>query len=191
MRLVVGLGNPGEKYRFTRHNVGFMVVDRLSSAVGAPVTGKRGFSLVGEGFLGGEKVVLAKPQTYMNLSGMAVSGLIRYYRAAPADLLVVCDDLDLPFGRIRLRAKGGSGGHRGLESIIAALGSSDFPRLRVGIGKAGEAADHVLGQFPAADEPALAEILEAAAAAVTVTCLEGLERAMNRFNSWQLRMESG
>ena len=185
MKLVVGLGNPGAKYRLTRHNVGFMVVDRLAVTAGAAVTRKHCSSLVGEGHWGEVKVVLAKPQTYMNLSGMAVSSLMNYYRVAPADLLVVCDDLDLPFGRIRLRPKGSSGGHRGLASIIAALGRSDFPRLRVGIGKAGEAVGHVLGRFAAAEEPALAEILETAAAAAVMACRDGLDRAMNRYNGWQ------
>lgn len=179
------MGNPGEKYRLTRHNVGFMVIDRLVPAVGAPVTRKHCFSLVGEGALDGVKVVLAKPQTYMNLSGLAVSSLTAYYRVAPTDLLVVCDDLDLPFGRIRLRPKGGSGGHRGLASVIASLGRSDFPRLRVGIGKTGEAVDHVLGHFAAAEEAVLPQILETAAAAAVAVCRDGLERAMNRFNAWQ------
>jgi PTH1 family peptidyl-tRNA hydrolase len=186
MKLIVGLGNPGEKYRFTRHNVGFMIVDRLSGYMGVRVAKKRCFSLVGEGSLGGLKVVLAKPRTYMNLSGLAVSSLVGYYRVDTADLLVVCDDLDLPFGRIRLRAKGGPGGHRGLESIIAVVGSSDFPRLRVGIGKVGDAAKHVLGGFSTAEKSGLAEIMETAAAAVDMVCRDELEQAMSRFNGWRL-----
>lgn len=185
MKLVVGLGNLGEKYRFTRHNIGFMVIERLSGTVGTPVTRKRCYSLVGESFLDDLKIVLAKPQTYMNLSGMAVSALSDYYRTDIADLLVVCDDLDLPFGRIRLRPKGGSGGHRGLQSIITTLGSSEFPRLRVGIGKSGEAVDHVLGRFSAEDEVMLASILSIGVEAVITACRDGLEPAMNRFNGWE------
>lgn len=185
VRLVVGLGNPGEKYRHTRHNIGFMVVDRLAGSLGVPVTGKRCFSLVGEGLLGERKLVLAKPQTYMNLSGRAVSALVAYYRVRAAELLVICDDLDLPFGRIRLRAKGGSGGHRGLESIGAALGSNDYARLRVGIGKEGDATEFVLGRFPAAEQLLLAEILDTAAAAAETACRDGLAQAMNRFNNWR------
>ncbi len=191
MKLIVGLGNPGPKYQFTRHNAGFMVVDRLSSATGTTVTGRRCFSLVGEGRLNAVRVVLAKPQTNMNLSGFAVSALFRHYRVGLADLLVICDDLDLAFGRIRLRPKGGSGGHRGLESIIAVLGSSEFPRLRVGIGKAGGAEDHVLGEFPPADQPELEEILSTAAQAAACACREGLDHAMGRFNGWRLASGNG
>lgn len=185
MMLIVGLGNPGEKYRLTRHNVGFMVIDLLSGIAGTPVTRKACSSLVGEGFLDGLKVVLAKPQTFMNRSGQAVASLAAYYRAAPGEVLVICDDLDLPFGRLRLRAKGGSGGHRGLESIITALGSNEFPRLRVGIGRAGEAADYVLERFSSAEGTMLPEILDTAAQAAVSACREGLERSMNRFNRWQ------
>ncbi|MEW6457722.1 MAG: aminoacyl-tRNA hydrolase [Bacillota bacterium] len=191
MKLIVGLGNPGAKYRFTRHNAGFMVVDRLAGAAGTTVNRRRCFSLVGEGRLNGVRVVLAKPQTYMNLSGLAVSDLFRHYRVGPADLLVICDDLDLEFGRIRLRPKGGSGGHRGLASIIAALGSSEFPRLRVGIGKAEEASAHVLGEFAPEDQSGLEEILSTAALAAACACREGLDEAMNRFNGWRLTPASG
>lgn len=186
MKLIVGLGNPGAQYKFTRHNAGFMVVDRLSGAAGATVNRRCCSSLVGEGRLDGVRVALAKPQTYMNLSGLAVSALCRHYRVGPADLLVICDDLDLDFGRIRLRPKGGSGGHLGLTSIISALGSSDFPRVRIGIGKAGDASDHVLSEFAPEDRPALEEVLSTAALAAACACREGLEQAMSRFNGWRL-----
>lgn len=191
MKLVVGLGNPGPKYGFTRHNAGFMVVDRLAGAAGTTVAHRRCFSLVGEGRLDGVRVVLAKPQTYMNLSGPAVRDLLRHYRVALADLLVICDDLDLAFGRIRLRPGGGSGGHRGLESIIDGLGSSEFGRLRVGIGKTGEAVDHVLGEFGPEEQRGLEEVVNTSALAVACVCREGLNRAMSRFNGWRLTPASG
>mgnify|MGYP005861711021 CR=1 FL=1 len=185
VKLVVGLGNPGARYANTRHNVGFMVVDRLARRCSAAVTKRQCSALVGLGNLGGTRVCLAKPQTYMNLSGDAVACLLRFYKIPTADLLVVYDDRDLPVGRIRLRERGSAGGHRGMESIIGRLGTSDFPRLRIGIGRPAEteAVDHVLGSFTPEERPLMEEALDRAAEAVECVLKEGTVVAMNRFNA--------
>src|SRR5947199_6886107 len=135
MKLVVGLGNPGSQYEHTRHNVGFRVVDKLAAKLGWKWTERRSRAMLASGMIGTEKVVLAKPITYMNLSGEAVAELVRWYKLQPQDLLVVCDDLDLPVGKVRLRAKGSAGGQHGLDNVIARLHMNEFPRLRIGIGR--------------------------------------------------------
>ena len=185
MKLIVGLGNPGAKYAATRHNVGFMVLDRLAKVGGVSVTKKLCNALVATAEIAGEKVCLAKPQTYMNLSGEAVGCLLRYYKLSSADLLVIYDDRDLPLGRIRLRERGSAGGHRGIASIIAVLGTSDFPRLRIGIGRPRElgAVEHVLGTFSADEQPVIAQAIDRAAEAIETALKEGLEVAMNKFNA--------
>ena len=185
MKLVVGLGNPGAKYAATRHNVGFMVVDRLAERIGATVTKKQCSALTTIATIAGEKVCLAKPQTYMNLSGDAVGCLLRYYKLTPSDLLVIYDERDLPLGKIRMREKGSAGGHRGMESIIGVLGTSDFPRLRIGIGRPQEmgAIEHVLGTFSAEERPIAAEAITRATEAVETALRDGLEAAMNRYNA--------
>ncbi len=184
MKLVVGLGNPGAKYANTRHNVGFMVVDRLARRVGIGLTKRQCNALTALGTISGQRVCLAKPQTYMNLSGDAVACLARFFKVSPADLLVVYDDRDLPLGRVRLREKGSAGGQRGMESIIAALGTSDFPRLRIGIGRPAEvdAVDHVLGSFSAEERPLIEAALDRAVEAVEGVLSEGVDWAMNSFN---------
>ncbi len=184
MKLVVGLGNPGSKYAGTRHNVGFMVVDRLARRNGIEITKKQCNALSGLGTIAGHRVCLAKPQTFMNLSGEAVSCLARFYKVAPRDLLVIYDERDLPVGRIRLREKGSAGGHRGLQSIIGMLGTSDIPRLRIGIGRpeAIDAVEHVLGSFSAEERPLMEEALNRAAEAVEAVLAEGMDAAMNRYN---------
>lgn len=181
--IVVGLGNPGGSYAHTRHNVGFMVIDQLARLLRVAVTRRQGEALIAEAALRGRRIVLAKPQTYMNLSGSAVNHLARRYRALPEEILVVSDDMDLPFGRLRFRPGGGSGGHRGLTSIIGALGTDRFPRLRVGIGHGQEAVEHVLGGFAPDEEAALERVIETAAQAAFTACGDGLERAMNVFNA--------
>lgn len=185
VKLVVGLGNPGARYTNTRHNVGFMVLDRLARRAGAPLTRRQCGALVAVAKVAGQRACLTKPQTYMNLSGEAVACLLRYYKVSPADLLVVYDDRDLPLGRIRLREKGSAGGHRGVESIIAALGTSDLPRLRIGIGRPSEmdAVDHVLGGFSAEERPTAETALDRAVEAVECALQEGLAVAMNRYNA--------
>lgn len=183
MKLIVGLGNPGKQYAETRHNVGFMVIERLARELKVPVAKKMFNALVGQGMLNNEKIILAMPQTYMNLSGQAVSSLLHWYKLAPADLVVVYDDLDLPAGTLRLRPAGGSGGHRGMQSIIAALGTENFVRLRVGIGRPPaeemETADYVLSRL---DLREMEDVLQSAAAAVLCLLREGLEKAMNLYN---------
>lgn len=185
MKLVVGLGNPGSKYAATRHNVGFVVVDRLGSAARVEVTKRQCSALVALATVAGQRSCLAKPQTYMNLSGQAVSCLMRFYKVEPRDLLVVYDERDLPLGRIRLRERGTAGGHRGVASMIEQLGTSDFPRLRIGIGRPSQldAVDHVLGSFTSEERPVVNEMLAQAVEAVETALREGLEAAMNRYNS--------
>ncbi len=182
--MIIGLGNPGARYAHSRHNVGFMVADRFARAHALDFARRRFNARLAEGVLAGARVIVAKPQTFMNSSGIAVARLCAFYKIAPADLLVIYDDLDLPLGKIRLRPKGSAGGHHGMESILAHLGSSDFPRLRVGIGRPNPDADidHVLGAFTDDERAVMEETLTRAAAAVEVWVQEGLEAAMNQFN---------
>lgn len=187
-RLVVGLGNPGLEYAGTRHNIGFAVLDCVAARYGSSFKRKWRFAAeVAEISVGGEKVTLAKPQTYMNRSGAAVAAVLGWLKLASADLLVVVDDADLPLGQVRLREAGGSGGHNGLRSILAALsGDEKFGRLRVGIGRSGpvgaDITNHVLGKFAAAERKAADEAVTLAADALECCLKEGLTAAMNRFN---------
>lgn len=185
MRLVVGLGNPGARYAESRHNVGFRCVDELARRLGIALSRRSFNAHLGTGLVGAEKVILAKPQTYMNLSGESVAPLLLYYGLAAADLIVVYDDLDLPYGRLRVRERGSSGGHRGMDSIIRALGSDDFPRVRIGIGRppGDDAAGYVLGRFGADEAKVLPEVICRAADAVETIIREGPAAAMNRFNA--------
>jgi PTH1 family peptidyl-tRNA hydrolase len=186
MWLIVGLGNPGEKYARTRHNLGFDGVDALARRHGLEFRGKRANSLIAEGSIGGQRVALAKPQTYMNNSGQAVSALRGWYKIDPArELLVVYDDLDLPFTRLRLRERGSAGTHNGMRSIVAQLGSNEFPRLRVGIdqppGKM-DVSGYVLGRFSKAEESELPTLLDNVADAIELVVRDGLTAAMNKYN---------
>ncbi len=185
VKLVVGLGNPGPRYANTRHNVGFMVVDRLARKAGVSLTKRQCNALTGIGSIGRQKVCLAKPQTFMNLSGDAVACLVRFYRVAPEDLIVIYDDRDLPAGRVRMRERGSAGGQHGMESIIARLGTNEFPRLRIGIGRPAEmdAVDHVLGSFSPEERPLMEEALKRAVEAVQCALSEGVPAAMNSFNA--------
>lgn len=186
MNLIVGLGNPGRRYRGTRHNMGAEVVDRLARRAGIAIDEDAGFARVGRGRIAGRRVLLAKPQTYVNVSGEAVRDLRRRHRLRLPDIFVVVDDLDLPLGRIRLRAEGSAGGHNGLRSIIEALGTTEFPRLRVGVGRppAGiDPADHVLTRFSPEEHEVLDAVLDRAAEALEAAVVEGVEAAMNRFNA--------
>jgi PTH1 family peptidyl-tRNA hydrolase len=183
---VVGLGNPGKKYDKTRHNIGFLVVDRCCERRGVEPSkkafeGRYAFHGIGRGQVG-----FVKPQTFMNLSGESVRGFSDFYKVEPADILVVCDDLALPCGQLRLRASGSSGGQKGLEDLIRHLGTQAFPRLRVGIGTPPpymDAADYVLGQFAEEERPLIEAAVDRAADAVRVWLEDGIERAMNRFNA--------
>lgn len=185
MKLVIGLGNPGKKYERTRHNVGFLVVDHISSENEVKVRNKRCNALVGEWSSRGEKVVLAKPQLYMNRSGESVKALLREFNAGPEDIVLVYDDLDLPFGRIRIRSKGSAGGHRGVASVIDSLAGAQFDRVRVGIGRPPEGmdpVDYVLEPFLAQEVAALDDVISRAAQAVTCLLHDGSPKAMAQFN---------
>ena len=183
VKIVVGLGNPGREYAATRHNLGFMVVDGLARRLAPSERRNRFHSDLIEVFDAGEKVVLLKPRTYMNLSGAAVREAVNWYKAPLDDLLVVVDDIDLPFGSIRLRAKGGSGGHNGLKSIISELSSDAFSRMRIGIGRGpGHATRQVLSRFTSDEERVLPAVLQAAADCVVEWERNGIINAMNRCN---------
>lgn len=183
--LIVGLGNPGREYRDTRHNIGFMVLDRLAIRLDARFTRLQAKALVAQAQVGETRLLLAKPQTFMNLSGQAVRGLTRFYKIPPESVLVIHDDLDLPVGALRLRMDGGAAGHKGILSIVAELGTEQFARLRVGIGRPPgqmDAADYVLQPLSTPELLAFSDILERAAAAALTWAQEGLTTAMNRFN---------
>ena len=183
--LIAGLGNPGREYRENRHNIGFMALDRLAVRLGLSYSRLESKALLTKGEHQGRRLLLAKPQTYMNLSGQAVGALLRYYKVPLENLLVIYDDVDLPLGSLRLRPGGGSSGQKGMASIIERLGSQDFPRLRVGIGRPPgrmEAAAYVLEDFSRQEAEVLPEILDRSAEAVLTFTVEGLAAAMNRFN---------
>ena len=187
MKMIVGLGNPGREYRDTRHNVGFMVVDELARRHGLTLSmapSQVPETLVAKRF-GPDPLLLAKPLTFMNNSGDAVAALARYYDIAPADLLIVYDDIDLPFGRLRARAKGSAGTHNGMRSIVERLGTTDFPRLRLGIGRGDvrrDLADHVLSRFEADEQAALEEFITRAADAAEMFAVDGIGKVMNTYN---------
>ncbi|MFZ5642744.1 MAG: aminoacyl-tRNA hydrolase [Bacillota bacterium] len=186
MFLVAGLGNPGREYANTRHNMGFMVVDLLAKKLGASVEKPLFKSFTGRAMVSGKTVILAKPQTYMNLSGNSVAALMNWFKIPVSGLIVVYDDLDLLPGKIRIRPQGGHGGHRGMESIIGMLGGGGFPRVRVGIGRPQisgfEVSDWVLGRLTDEEEKLSREALEKAAEAVIAIIAGGVELAMNRYN---------
>jgi PTH1 family peptidyl-tRNA hydrolase len=190
MKVICGLGNPGQRYLFTRHNVGFRVVDLLADRWGLTGAGRvREGAAVLEASLPEPvgRVLLVKPQRFMNLSGSALKAAIRQTDADPAtDLLVICDDIDLPLGKVRLRRSGSAGGHNGLRDIIAALGSDEFNRLRVGIGRGGEPVDHVLATFKPGEKTLASEAIGTGADAAERWLREGIEAAMNEFNGLDL-----
>ena len=192
MKLVVGLGNPGIEYQFTPHNMGFLAVDRIAQEFKVRVANRHCRALTGRAAIAEQDVLLAKPETYMNLSGIAVRELVREYEADPAqDLVVVYDELDLPFGQLRIRPRGSSAGHNGMESIIGALGTQEFTRVRMGINPGRplkEGAPYLLSPIKRPQEEAAAEMIEQAAEAVQVILTEGVAAAMNRFNR---KAESG
>jgi peptidyl-tRNA hydrolase, PTH1 family len=188
VKAVVGLGNPGRRYEGTRHNLGFMVVEAVARRPGARATGaarEQFESLVMETTLGDERILLVKPQTYMNLAGSAVQPLLAWHKIAPADCLVVCDDLNLPVGRLRFRAGGSAGGHHGLEDIEKRLGTQEYPRLRIGLGlPAGWVVQaFVLGKFSSEELKAIEPAVTTAAEGVEVWATKGVNAASNRFNA--------
>ena len=183
--LIVGLGNPGREYKDNRHNVGFMLVDRLTVRLDARLSRMQAKALVGSVNYEGNKLIFAKPQTYMNLSGQSIQGVARFYKLPLENMIVAHDDLDLPFGTIRIRPGGGPGGQRGVASTIERLGTKDFCRLRIGIGRPPgrmDPAAYVLQDFAQADLMLLSEILDHAANAVLTFVTHGLDAAMNKFN---------
>lgn len=183
--LIIGLGNYGREYRLNRHNVGFMVIDKLCQISTINLSRIQLKALVGSGDFAGNKIILAKPQTYMNLSGLAVASLVRFYKVPLENLLIIHDDLDLSLGTIRLRPTGGSAGQKGMVSIIEKLGTQDFPRLRIGIGRPPgrmEAADYVLQNFPASDQELLSLTINRATEMVKSFICDGLQQAMNQYN---------
>ena len=186
MKLIVGLGNPGIEYRFTPHNLGFMVIDSIANDLGIEVRNRQCRALTARSTIAGEPVVLAKPETYMNLSGLSVRELVVEHQVdVSRDLIVIYDELDLQLGAIRIRQRGSSAGHNGMESILGALGTDEFLRIRLGIApdrKLGDSVKYVLTPFRKAQENVVGEILERAAQAVEVILKDGPAAAMNRFN---------
>jgi peptidyl-tRNA hydrolase, PTH1 family len=184
MKMIVGLGNPGAEYERTRHNIGWMVLEAFARKFRIAVGRHEKSAMTGTGRVAGNAVMLAKPLTYMNLSGDAVRLLVNAYLDSAAELIVVYDDIDLPLGRLRIRASGSAGTHNGMRSIIAALGTETFPRLRIGIGSPGDAPlrDHVLDAFAADEQPVVERAIARAADALVLFCRDDLRRAMNQFN---------
>ncbi len=193
MKLIVGLGNPGRIYAHNRHNIGFMCVSHLARTKGIRFDKKQGYARTGSGGIAGEKVVLARPQTYMNASGESVSRLVKRFNINPADLIVIHDDIDLPTGKIRVRLGSGSGGHKGIDSIIANLNSQDFCRVRVGIGRPalpeGSAQDkeaavieYVLSDFTPEEKGIITRVIPEVSQAILCLLTEGLTAAMNQYN---------
>jgi PTH1 family peptidyl-tRNA hydrolase len=184
LKLVVGLGNPGPRYQGTRHNVGYELVDLLARGGPGSSFTKRFEGQLAETEIGYRRVLLLKPETFMNLSGRSVGQAVRFYKLPASDLLVVCDDLSLPVGRLRIRPGGSDGGQKGLRDIAAHLGTDQFPRLRIGIGDKGEidAADFVLSRFRSHDRALIQDTLILASQAVAVWVTQGIDAAMNQFN---------
>ncbi|HET9906349.1 MAG TPA: aminoacyl-tRNA hydrolase [Anaerolineales bacterium] len=183
--LLIGLGNPGREYRDTRHNFGFMLVDRLAVRLNARGMKMQSKAIVTDAMYEDHKLILAKPQTYMNLSGPSVQGLVHFYKIPLTNVMVLSDDLDIPFGTIRIRASGGYGGQRGLASIIESLGTKDFPRMRLGVGRPPgkmDPANFILQNFSRDEIKAISEILDAGADAVLEFVKNGLNASMNKFN---------
>ena len=187
MKLVVGLGNPAPEYEKTRHNAGFRVLDGFSDYCGIRLRQRKHFSIFGKGEFGNQRLIIAKPLTYVNLSGRAVKSFVNYYRIELRDMLLVYDDMDLEIGRIRIRSGGSSGGHKGIESVILHVGSEKFPRLRVGIGKEKTGAmtgrEFVLRKFSRVEEPVIQKAVERSISAIETVIISGLACAMNRFNA--------
>lgn len=186
MKLIIGLGNPGSRYAGSRHNLGFMVIDSLASRWGISVNSKKHASLLGQGTFAGKKVMLVKPQTYMNKSGEAVLEIVNYYHDKIDDLIVIHDDLDLNFGRIRFRTGGGTGGHKGLNSITTLLNSPDYSRLKIGIGHPPSPIPveaFVLSEFLPQEKKILPDIIKTCLDGLECWCQEGIEKVMNDFNA--------
>ncbi len=185
MLVIVGLGNPGKKYANTRHNMGFITLDRFAEKHNTTIEKVKFRSLVGELSLAGQKVLLVKPQTFMNLSGEAVRDIAHFYKIDPKDLLVIYDDIDIPTGSVRIRSAGSAGTHNGMRSVVTQLGSDRFPRIRIGIGsdQKGDLVDFVIGGFRKEEVPLLEEAVDRAVDAIDCFIREGIDIAMNRYNT--------
>ena len=184
MKIIAGLGNPGEMYRHTRHNIGFMFIDLLSETFDIPLDRRSFRARWGKGKIHSEEVILVKPQTYMNLSGYSVSRFRKHFDVPLKDIFIVFDDVDLPFERIRIKSRGGAGGHKGIQSIMSSLRSDCFPRLRLGIGRPenNEMVEHVLAPFTPDERVVLSTVLERAKEAMESILEDGISHAMNTFN---------
>ena len=185
--LIVGLGNPGKQYEMTRHNIGFHTIDYIADKLGVKITKLKNKAIYGEGNIGGHKVLLVKPQTYMNLSGDSLVEFVKFYKIPIENVIVISDDIDLPVGKLRIRAKGSAGGHNGLKSIIARLGGENFARVRIGVGAPThedyDLADFVLGRFAKDEIPVLEDAIIKADKAIAEIVARGVSSAMNKFNS--------
>ncbi len=184
MFVVAGLGNPGRRYADTRHNIGFMTVDRLAEKLDIKIEKLRNKALVGEGNLAGQKILMVKPQTYMNLSGESIQEIRAYYKIDPENILVIYDDVDIPRGTIRIRKKGGPGTHNGMRSVVSCMGAEGFPRIRIGIGSDTRMRlmDYVTGRLGKEEKKILDQAADQAAEAVICIIKEGIDKAMNRYN---------
>ena len=185
MRIIIGLGNPGKDYEKTRHNAGFRVIDLLCEKYEIQTTRMKFHSMIGEGRIAGEKVLLVKPTTYMNNSGQAVREIVSYYQLEPKDIVVFSDDIDIPFGTLRIKRKGSAGGHNGLKSVIYHLQSDEFPRIKLGVGKKREGedlADFVLGRFSQNEQEVMDTLIEMATESLEVLIKDGEDKAMSEYN---------
>lgn len=185
MKLIVGLGNPTKEYDGTRHNIGFMAIDALAREYNIAVDTLKHKALIGKGMIEGQKVILAKPVTYMNLSGEAVRAIADYYKILPEDIVIIFDDTTLDVGRIRIRKKGSAGGHNGIKNIIAHLGTTEFPRIKIGIGAkrpGQDLAEYVLARFPNEEKETLRQVLEDVKKVVALMVWDDIEEAMNQYN---------
>ena len=186
MKVIVGLGNPGKKYDNTRHNIGFEALDYIADKEGISINTGKHKALIGTGYMGGEKVLLVKPQTFMNLSGESIREAVDYYKIDPEDIIVIYDDISLEPGQLRIRLKGSAGGHNGIKNIIAHLGTQEFPRIKVGVGAKPpkmDLADYVLSRFGAEEQKIMDEAFGEAAEAAVMMMTTGAERAMNHYNA--------
>ena len=185
MKLIAGLGNPGREYFHTRHNAGFRALDVIAEKMGVDITEKKHKGLLAKGIYAGQKVLLLKPLTYMNLSGESLRAAMDYYRMEKEDIVLLYDDISLPPGQLRIRTKGSAGGHNGIKSVISHLGSNEFLRIKIGIGEKPprmDLADYVLSVFPSREEKVMEEAYENAASALSCLLSEGVDAAMNQFN---------
>lgn len=190
MYIIVGLGNPTKEYDKTRHNVGFSVIDVLADRIGIEVTEKKHRALCGRGILEGQKVVLAKPQTFMNLSGESVRAMADFYKVEADEVIIVYDDISLEPGQLRIRAKGSAGGHNGIKNIIAHMGTQEFPRIKVGVGEKPRNMDlaaYVLSRFSKGEQELMDDAFKEAADAVAMMVSEGIDQAMNHFNAKKIK----